>query len=51
MQGKKQCFKKGVTRCRLSEWVPPYDLYRRLADVLDWTFLCDETRGLYRHTG
>ena len=51
MQGKKQYLDKEVTRFRLSERVPPHNLYRRLADVLDWTFLYDETRGLYSHTG
>ena len=51
MQGKKQYLDKEVTGFRLSERVPPHNLYRRLADVLDWTFLYDETRGLYSHTG
>ena len=51
MQGKKQYLDKEVTHFRLSERVPPHNLYRRLADVLDWTFFYDETRGLYSHTG
>ncbi|SFQ82634.1 Transposase [Hymenobacter arizonensis] len=51
MQGKKQFLDKVVTRFRLSERVPPHNLYRRLAELVDWTFLYDETRALYSHTG
>jgi transposase len=51
MQGKKQYLDKEVTRFRLSERVPPHNLYRRLAEVVDWAFLYDETRALYSHTG
>jgi len=51
MQGKKQYLDKEVTRFRLSERVPPHNLYRRLAELVDWTFLYEETRGLYSHTG
>ena len=50
-QGKKQYLDKEVTRFRLSERVPPHNLYRRLAEVVDWAFLYDETRALSSHTG
>ena len=42
---------KEVARFRLSERVPPHNLYRRLAELVDWSFLHDETRALYSHTG
>ena len=42
---------KEVTRFRLSERVPPYNLYRRLAELVDWTFRYDETRALYSRMG
>jgi transposase len=51
MQGKKLFLDKEVTRFRLSERVPPHNLYRRLAELVDWTFLYDETQALYSHTG
>ncbi|MFD2720475.1 IS1182 family transposase [Hymenobacter monticola] len=51
MQGKKEFLDKEVTRFRLSERVPPHNLYRRLAELVDWTFLYDETQALYSHTG
>ena len=51
MQGKKPFFDKEETRFRLSERVPPHNLYRRLAELVDWTFLYDQTRALYSHTG
>ncbi|WP_426061203.1 IS1182 family transposase [Hymenobacter sp. B1770] len=51
MQGKKQYLDKEVTRFRLSERVPPHNLYRRLAELVDWSFLYEETRALYSHTG
>jgi len=51
MQGKKQYLDKEVTRFRLSERVPPHNLYRRLAELVDWTFLYEQTRTLYSHTG
>jgi transposase len=51
MQGKKLFLDKEVVRFRLSERVPPHNLYRRLAELVDWSFLYDETRALYSHTG
>lgn len=51
MQGKKPFLDKEVTYFRLSERVPPHNLYRRLAEWVDWTFLYDETQVLYSHTG
>jgi transposase len=51
MQGKKLFLDKEVARFRLSERVPPHNLYRRLAELVDWSFLHDETRVLYSHTG
>jgi transposase len=40
-----------VLRFRLSERVPPHNLYRRLAELLDWGFLYEQTQALYSHTG
>ena len=51
MQGKKLFLDKEVTRFRLSERVPCHNLYRRLAEVVDWSFLYEETRALYSRTG
>ena len=51
MQGKKAFLDKEVTRFRLSERVPPHNLYRRLAELVDWTFLYAETQALCSHTG
>ena len=51
MQGKKLFLDQAVTRFRLSERVPPHNLYRRLAELADWSFLYAETQALYRHTG
>ena len=51
MQGKKLFRDKEVVHFRLSERVPPHNLYRRLAEWVDWTFLYDQTRALYSHTG
>jgi transposase len=51
MQGKKLFLDKEVTRFRLSERVPPHNLYRRLAELVDWGFLYEETTALYSHTG
>ena len=51
MQGKKPFLDKEVTRFRLSERVPRHNRYRRLAELVDWSLLHEETRGLYRHTG
>ena len=51
MQGKKLFLDKEVVRFRLSERVRPHNLYRRLAELVDWSFLYAETRGLYSHTG
>ena len=39
MQGKKQYSDRVITPFRLSERVPPHNLYRRLDEVLDLTFL------------
>ena len=43
MQGKQLFLDKEVTRFRLSERVRPHNLYRRLAELVDWSFLYDET--------
>jgi transposase len=51
MQGHKQFVDKVVLRFRLSERVPRHNLYRRLADLLDWDFLYAQTQALYSHTG
>ena len=51
MQGKKPFLDKEVVRFRLSERVPRHNLYRRLAELVDWSFLYQETQGLYSHTG
>jgi transposase len=51
MQGKKRFLDKEVTRFRLSERVRPHNFYRRLAELVDWSFLYDETQALYSHTG
>ncbi|MGY2134907.1 transposase, partial [Hymenobacter sp. HD11105] len=53
MQGQKQFTDKEVTRFRLFERVPPHNFYRRLAELVDWGFLYQETKGLYSysHTG
>ena len=51
MQGHKQFTDRVVLRFRLSERVPTQNLYRRLAELLDWSFLYEETRALYSHTG
>ena len=51
MQGKNLFLDKEVTRFRISERVPPHNLYRRLAELVDWSFLHDQTRSLYSHTG
>jgi transposase len=51
MQGHKQFVDKVVLRFRLSERVPQQNLYRRLADLLDWDFLYQQTQALYSHTG
>ncbi|MGI4969673.1 MAG: IS1182 family transposase [Janthinobacterium lividum] len=51
MQGHKQFVDKVVLRFRLSERVPKQNLYRRLAELLDWDFLYEQTQGLYSHTG
>ena len=39
-----------VLRFRLLERVPRHNLYRQLAELLDWEFLYQQTQGLYRHT-
>jgi transposase len=51
MQGKKLFLDKEVVRFRLLERVPPHNLYRRLAELVDWDFLYDETQALYSRTG
>ena len=51
MQGHKQFVDKVVLRFRLSERVPQQHLYRRLAELLDWDFLYEQTRSVYSHTG
>ena len=51
MQGQKKFTDKVVTHFRLSERVPAHNLYRRLADLVDWRFLYEETKALYSHTG
>ena len=51
MQGKNLFLDKEVTRFRISERVPPHNLYRRLAELVDWSFLHDQTRSLYSPTG
>jgi len=35
----------------LSERVPTQNLYRRLAELLDWDFLYQQTQAFYSHTG
>jgi hypothetical protein len=39
-----------VLRFRLSERVPKQNLYRRLAELLDWSFLYPQTQPFYSHT-
>ncbi|MBJ6146424.1 IS1182 family transposase [Hymenobacter sp. BT559] len=51
MQGHKQFPDRVVLRFRLSERVPRHNLYRRLAELLDWSFLYEQTRDIYSHTG
>jgi transposase len=51
MQGHKQFVDKVVLRFRLSERVPTQNLYRRLAELLDWDFLYQQTQAFYSHTG
>lgn len=51
MQGKKQFTDQVVTHFRLSERVPPHNLYRRLDELLDLDFLYEATQDLYSHTG
>jgi transposase len=51
MQGHKQFTDRVVLRFRLSERVPKQNLYRRLAELLDWDFLYQQTQALYSHTG
>jgi transposase len=51
MQGHKQFVDKVVLRFRLSDRVPQQNFYRRLADLLDWDFLYQQTQALYSHTG
>ncbi|RZK30009.1 MAG: transposase, partial [Hymenobacter sp.] len=40
-----------MLRFRLSERVPKHNLYRRLGELLDWSFLYAQTQALYSHTG
>jgi transposase len=51
MQGHKQFTDRVVLRFRLSERVPKQNLYRRLAELLDWNFLYQHTQARYSHTG
>jgi transposase len=51
MQGHKQFVGNVVLRFRLSERVPKQNLYRRLAELLDWDFLYQQTQAFYSHTG
>ncbi|MDF7815729.1 IS1182 family transposase [Hymenobacter sp. YC55] len=51
MQGKKQFTDQVVTHFRLSERMPPHNLYRRLDELLDLAFLYQQTQALYSHTG
>ncbi|MGI4760328.1 MAG: hypothetical protein ACRYF0_06460 [Janthinobacterium lividum] len=51
MQGHKQFVDKVVLRFQLSERVPKQNLYRRLAELLDWDLLYQQTQSLYSHTG
>jgi transposase len=51
MQGKKPFLDKEVTRFQLSERVPLHNRYRRLSELVDWSFLYQKTQALYRHTG
>ena len=51
MPGQKQFTDKEVTRFRLSERVPAHNFYRRLAELVDWHFLYQQTQALYSHTG
>jgi transposase len=51
MQGHKQFVDKVVLRFQLSERVPKHNFYRRLAELLDWDFLYEQTRSVYSHTG
>ena len=44
MQGKKPFLDKGVTRFRLRERVRPHKLCRRLAELVDWSFLYQDLR-------
>jgi hypothetical protein len=51
VQGHKQFPDRVVLRFRLSERVSRHNLYRRLAELLDWSFLYEQTQDLYSHTG
>jgi len=51
MQGQKHFTDKEITHFRLSERVPVHNFYRRLAELVDWRFLYEETQALYSHTG
>jgi len=51
MQGHKQFTDQVVSQFRLSERVPPHNLYRRLDKMLDLHFLYEATQDLYSHTG
>lgn len=50
-QGKKHYLERPITSFRLSERVPQHNLYRRLDELPDLTFLYDATAERYRHTG
>jgi transposase len=50
-QGHKQFPDRVVLGFRLSERVPRHNFYRRLAELLDWSFRYAQTQDLYSHTG
>ena len=47
MQAHKQFVDKVMLRFRLSERVPKQNLYRRLAELLDWDFIYQQTQVFY----
>lgn len=51
MQGKKQYLEQPILSFWLSERVPKHNLYRRLDELRDLTFLYDATAALFSHTG
>jgi transposase len=51
MQGRKEYTEKLFTSFQLSNRISKENLYRRLLDKLDLTFLCKDTKELYGNTG